>query len=130
MKTENKPFAPFGALLHHLVSLKIKLKYSPFLFCGKYAYEEAKKTWEGGQAALCLPIGHPFDDYSWPIDGLKIILFDTGSMSSLGLSKITYSILKEGATLAAIFSHQKLATDVFKLKKDLQHGLKEGTDKR
>lgn len=127
MKTENKPFAPFGVLLHHITSSEIKLKYAPFLFCGKYAYEEAKKTWESGQAALCLPIERRFDDYSWPVAGLRIILFDTGSMSSLGLSKIAYGILKEGASLAAIFSDKKLATDVYKLKKDLRYG-KEGSN--
>lgn len=122
MKTENKPFAPFGELLHQVLSKNIKLNYSPFFFCGKYAYEEAKKSLASGQLALCLPVGQAFDHYSWPVTGLRIIVYDTGSMSSLGLSKLAYSLLKQGAQVVGVYTPQKISTDVFTLKKDLSHG--------
>lgn len=122
MKTELKPFAPFGAIFHQMVSLKIKIKYSPFFFCGKYAYEEAKNSLEHGQLALCLPGGQVFDDYAWPVNGLRLILFDTGQMSAIGLKKLAYSILKQGAEVVGIYSVHQLSTDVYTLKKDLPNG--------
>lgn len=124
METINKPFAPFGAMFHQLLSQKIKIKYAPFLFCGKYAYQEAKASVEHGQLALCLPMGCSFESYAWPIHGMRLIIYDTGSMSSLGLYKLAHGVLKQGASVAAIHSPNKLVVDVFtlRLKKELQHG--------
>lgn len=124
MQTVNKPFTPFGVILHQINSTNIKLKYAPFFYCGQYAYQEAKKSWESGQVALCLPMGQTLDDYAWPIVGMRLILFDTGGMASLGLSKLAYGILKHGAQLVGVYSDTKMRTDVFSLKKDLQHGQK------
>lgn len=122
MQSENKPFAPFGAIFHQLLTQKIKLKYAPFFFCGRYAYQEAKKVVESGQLALCLPIEQSFNHFSWPIDSLRLILYDTGSMTSLGLSKLAYDLLNEGASTVAVYSDQKRTTDIFTLKKELRYG--------
>ncbi len=123
METINKPFAPFGAIFHQLLSQNIRPKYAPFFFCGQYAYEEAKKIVEHGQFAFCLPIGQRFENFNWSIKGLRLVLYDTGGMSSLGVSKLAYSLLKNGAELIAIYSEQKRSTNVFTLKiKELQNG--------
>ena len=122
MQSENKPFAPFGAIFAQLLAQKIQLKYAPFFFCGRYAYQEAKKVIETGQLALCLPIEQPFNHFSWPINGLRLILYDTGSMSSLGLSRLAYDLLNEGAKTVGVFSDQRRTTDIFTLKKELRYG--------
>ena len=119
---ENKPFAPYGAILHLIQAQQIKLKTHLYFFCGKDAQIEAKKFYEGGQLALCLPLGQRFENYKWPLIGLRIILYDTGKMSSLGLSKLAYSILKEGADLVAVYSEQNIGTEVYQLKKELLNG--------
>lgn len=124
METLNKPFAPFGAIFHQIQSQKIKLKYAPFFFCGRYAYQEAKNAIQKGQLALCLPMGHAFDDFAWPIQGMRLIIFDTGQMSPMGLARLAYAVLNEGAEVAVIYSEQELATNAFtlKLKKELHDG--------
>ena len=120
---EAKPYAPFGALFHLMRSEVWPLKYHPYFFCGRYAYEEAKQQFQGhGQLCLCLPFNRPFDSFSWSIQGLSLVLFDTGEMTAIGLNKLAYAILKQGAALVAIYSPTKgNKVDVFsfKPKKDL-----------
>ena len=125
MQTINKPFAPFGAVIHQL-RLELKnIKTSLFLYVGRYAEIEARKSWEGGNASLCLPIGWQACNYAWPIEGLKIIVVDTGSMTGLGLKKIAYELLKAGSELVVIHTDTKPMVDIFQLKKDLMNGTKQ-----
>ena len=120
MKTENKPFAPFSALFHQARLQDIKPKYSLFFYCGKYAVREAKNSFETGQFALCLPAGHNILDYQWDVADLRLILYDTGSMSALGIKKISYELLKLGAVMVCTYSEANLpnTVNIYELKKE------------
>lgn len=127
MQQGNKPFAPFGAVICQL-RLELKsIQTSPYIFVGRYAEQEARKFWTQGYIALCLPIGKNVTDYSWPVKDLSLIIYDTGSMASLGLKKIATHLLRCGAKITAIFSEMNHGIDIYQLKKDLQHGTNENT---
>lgn len=123
METVNKPFAPFSILFHQIAMQKIRLTYSPYFFVGAYAYQEAKKSVERGQLAFCLPAGHSVTDYDWPVAGLRLLLFDTGGMSALGLSKLSFHLLKLGAELVCTYSegNKPDTVDIHALKKEFNH---------
>lgn len=125
MQQINKPFAPFGAVIHQL---RCELKHfntAPFLYVGRYAEVQAKRSWENGQIALCLPMGSQISHYRWPIDGLNLVVIDTGSMSGLGLKRIAYDLLKLNVEMVVVHTDMKPVVDIFQLKKDLMNGNKE-----
>ena len=118
MQIETKPFAPFGAILDQLLSENIKPRNSIFLYCGKIAESEAKKSLANGHIALCLPYGKTVSDYRWSIQGLRLIVYDTGSMSSINLKRISYELLKLGAHMVVVQSAMTTPIDIHILKKD------------
>ncbi len=123
MQNINKPFAPFGAIFKQLRLELPKLKTCPYLFCGKNAYADCKAMWEQGHIALCLPQDKSIGDYQWELQGLNIILFDTGSMSAIGLKRIAYDILCLGSEIVCIHSAMQPVVSLNQLKKELvSHG--------
>lgn len=121
MDYENKPFAPFGLIIRQLLIEKPKHENNIFLFCGKNSYLEAKRSFDNGCLALCLPYGKYIRDFSWSVKDLRIIIFDTGGMPDLALSKIAFELLQLEAAMAVIQSELKMVVDVhvLKQKKDL-----------
>lgn len=95
---------PFAELMQAFIKLSIEYKTHITIFCGKSAWKSAKDYISHGSLALCLPPADNPEDYSWPVNGFNIILFDTGSMSLLGLKRAAYSLLKGGAKLVHIYS--------------------------
>ncbi len=122
METENKPFAPFSILVHQLQAQHIQVKAPVFFFVGSLAYDEALASIEGGHLALCLPKGHRFADYRWAVRGLRLLLYDTGGMSALGMSRLSYELLKLGAELVCAHSqgNKPDTVDIHALRKDFQ----------
>ena len=122
MQNKIKPFAPFGAALHHLRLDMPNIKSAIYLFCGKDSYQEAKKMCQNGYLALSLPYPKKIEDFAWPIKGLNLIVYDTGSMSALHLKRICYEVLQEGAKVVGLYCEKKMTIDIYQLKKELQHG--------
>lgn len=119
MQQGNKPFPPFGALFNQLLKTNLKLKYSPWVFCGKTAWADAAKANEVGQLALCLPYGDDPSGYTWPVTDLSLILNHTGGLASLGLSKFAFELINQGARQVTIFCEQGNGIKVFNRKKGI-----------
>lgn len=121
MQNISKPFAPFGAVIHQLRQQLPLIKTSLYFFVGRFAYDEAKKFWENGQASFCLPMGKNLIDFEWPIEGLNLILFDTGSMSNLHLSRLSLDLLKLNAKVVCIHSEKNESAIIHTFKKELRY---------
>lgn len=103
MQQGTRPFPPFGTLLYQLQALDIKIIFSPYIFCGSLAREEAFKMNGHGQIALYLPQNKFIQDYYWPIEDLSVILFSTGSSKPHELKLYALSLLAEGARQVTIY---------------------------
>lgn len=119
MQHENKPFAPFGAVFYQLCQSSVKISFTVFLYVGKDAVKEARSSLAKGQIALCLPHPKSMSDYRWSLAGKKVIIYNTGSMSELGLLKISHGVLSHGASIAAVYS-EETGVKLHKLKKELK----------
>lgn len=120
MQHINKPFAPFGAIFSQYKHLPIKPKFTVYLFCGVDAVKEARKMLERGSLALCVPPKRDFNEYRWELAGMHVLIFNTGSMSELGLVKIAHGVLSHGAKIAGVYSEDTVLR-LHTLKKELSH---------
>lgn len=113
-----KPLPPYGAILHQYTKSKIKLEYSIFVFVGKGAFNEAKSSLARGQIALCIPADFRLEGYLWPVDGLNLIVMDTGGVTEFYLKTVAAHLLNEGAQLVYLFNlhcpHEIYVNDIEK----------------
>lgn len=114
MQLRNKPFAPYGDLLHLLRKQNITPNYAVYLYCGRYAIAEARRMLASGQLCLCLPPGTNINDYQWPIYELNVILFDTGEMTAKELESLTFALLAQGAKQVCLYREDLPAVEIYK----------------
>jgi len=101
---QHKRLPPFGKILYAHQLETISLEFPIYIFVGRYAKEEACKNKSHGVMSSYIPVGSKFEDFYWPIQNQKVILFDTGSSSLIGLNKLCFQILKEGAKSVCRYS--------------------------
>lgn len=104
MQVGFKPFPPFGAILSQLIKANIPPSYSIYVFCGKDAWREARAMNMQSQFTLCLPPDNAPEDYQWPVSGLSLIVYDTGSISVESLHQIIITLLNQGAKQITLHS--------------------------
>lgn len=109
-----KPFPPFGTLLYQLRILEIKISFSPYLFCGDFAREEAFKMNAHGQIALYLPQTKFIQDYFWPIEDLSVVLFNTGGCHFHKLELYALSLIDEGARQVCVYPGDLSPVELYK----------------
>lgn len=113
MQHGNKPFAPFGQLLHDLQVAQANLNYSPYIFCGRYAIAEARKMLASGLICVALPPKTQVTDYRWSVVGLSLILFDSGEISPTELNLIAIDLLDEGAKQVCVYQADPPSVEVY-----------------
>ncbi len=104
---QHSALPPFGNILLSYLTESIRLKFPIYIFVGRYAAKEAYAQKEHGVLCTYIPQGKSFDDYFWPIKNQKVILFDTGSSSLMGLNKLCHKILHMGAI--SVFRYSEIA---------------------
>lgn len=113
MQHTSKPFCPFGKVLHDLRTLVTSITFTPFIYCGRNAYTEAQRSMQNGQLALCLPNGTSVDFYRWPIKGIRVVLCDTGGMTTKSLSRAALGLLNQGASQVLLYSEDNHAMQIY-----------------
>lgn len=114
MQGLTKPFPPFGTLLYQLQVLEIKIAYSPYIFCGDLARDEAFQMNAHGQIALYIPQNKFIQDYYWPIEELSVVLFNTGGMASHELRLAALSLISEGARQVCVYPSDLSPIELYK----------------
>lgn len=96
---------PYGKILKAYLDANIILPYAVSVFVGKDAYKEAKALLPY-QICLCLPKDKSPETYQWPVKDLRLIVYDTGSMTITELESIAVCLFeKGGAQMITIHSH-------------------------
>lgn len=72
---------PFGHVLLAYQKESIRLEFSLYIFIGKHSREEAFTHKKMGVLCSFVPFGDDCSRYDWPINGQKVIIFDTGGVS-------------------------------------------------
>lgn len=95
---------PYGKILQIYQYENIHLKFPIYIFVGRNARQEAYANKAHGVMSTFIPQDKSFDDFYWPIKDQKVVLFDTGSSSLLGLNRLCYKILHVGAKSVCRYS--------------------------
>lgn len=108
-----KPFAPFGTLLYQLQVLDVPINFSPYIFVGQLAHQQAVKMNSSGQISLYLPSGKDIQDYQWPVENLSVIVTETGYVPAHLMRLIALSLLAEGAKQVCLFQRDFPGVEIF-----------------
>lgn len=104
MQYQRLPLPPYGKILELYQDQTIQLSFPIYIFVGKNAKQEAYLNKSHGVMSSYIPKGFNFEDFYWPIKDQKVILFDTGASTVMGLNKLCYQILQEGASTVCRYS--------------------------
>ena len=92
-----KPFAAFGTLLYQLQVLDVPIYFSPYIFVGQQAHQEAVKMNGSGQISLYLPYNKDITDYQWPVENLSLVLCESCYVPLERMRLMALYLLNEGA---------------------------------
>jgi hypothetical protein len=81
---------PFGNVLLAYQKESIRLDFSLYIFIGRQSREQAYKNKSMGVLCTFLPFGDDYSRYDWPINGQKIIIFDTGGVEINDIKRICH----------------------------------------
>jgi len=99
-----KRFPPYGAILHQVLATNLKLQYAVHIYVGKNAWSEASNSIQTFQLALCLPTGANPSHFDWPVEGLNLIIDDTGNSEKSTLIGLADCCISNGAKVVWIYS--------------------------
>lgn len=85
---------PFGRVLLAYQKEAIRLEPPLYIFIGKKSKEFAYAYKKWGTLCSFLPFEDDYFKYEWPVDGQKLIIFDTGDFSRIMLKKFCYHLQK------------------------------------
>lgn len=97
-----KPLPPYGAIVKAFLSFSVNS--SIYIYCGKTAWEDAKASISNAIPCLCLPFGKKPNEYFWPVQNGRFILFDTGGMTVIDLKKICLTLIDSGAKSVFLYA--------------------------
>lgn len=106
---------PYGEIVKSFI--RFTPDTSIYIYCGKTAFHDARATIKNATPCLCLPFGRKPDEYQWPVDGGKFIIFDTGGLTLDFLKNFACLLLAHGAKQVVL--HTELAPIQLFTQKDL-----------
>lgn len=116
MFQNNLPLPPFGALVLQYQKNNINFAFPLYIYVGNKSFNEARINLSQGSMALALPINENSEKYYWPIKDQKIVVIDTGSMTTINLKKICFHLLKFKPLI--IYLYSDMGNELFLLKKE------------
>lgn len=112
---------PFGKVLLAYQQESIRLDFPLYIFVGKNSKEEACAQKRMGTLCTFLPYGDDYATYNWPIANQRVIVVDTGFMSSIGLKKMCYGLLTYNPSVIYLHS-DAMQHDLFRPTRRVSNG--------
>lgn len=99
-----KPLAPYGAILEQYIKSNVPVNFAPYLFVGNSSIIDCRNSLSAGIPALCLPPGESINTYRWSVQGLKIVLYNSGGVSLDDMKRMgLYLLTIEDVSFLTIF---------------------------